>query len=289
MHGCSRSIRLPEPPAGPPRRRPERQGGSTLEAKDWDRIARNYHGHVVSPFQEGVENPLPGALRRIRAPRRLDVVEFGCGTGVLLPLLSSRFRHITAVDFSRYMLDAARKQPVGNNVSFLRRDLRDLSSLKERFDLAVVVNAVLAPDPRDVNAILAGIFNSLRPGGRLFGIFPAMEPVLYQAMLIFEEEVNSVGERKRALSRTRRRLERSKFNFELGLYEENGLPQKFYYDFELTHRLRRAGFRENRLGKVLYPWNADVIGYEMFPGEPRMWDWFVRAKRPAKKRRDAAH
>ncbi len=254
-----------------------------MEAKHWDRIARNYHDEVISPFQEGVRNPLPDALRRLPGARRLDVAEFGCGTGALLPLLSSRFRCVTAVDFSEGMLAEARRQPIGSNVEFLRLDLRDLSGLGERFDVAVVVNAVLAPDSRDVNAILAGIFESLRPGGRLLTVFPAMEPVLYQAMLIFEEEIGSIGEQKRALSRTRRRLERSRFNFELGLYNEGGLRQKFYYDFEIVYRLRRTGFKNIRIGKVLYPWDPERIGYEIFPDQPPMWDWFVRARKPARR------
>ncbi len=251
-----------------------------MEARHWNRIARNYHDEIISPFQEGVENPLPGALRRLRGAGRLDVVEYGCGTGSLLPLLSARFRHVTAIDFSEAMLAHARKQTFGANVDLVRQDLRDLSSFRERFDVAVVVNAVLAPDPRDVNRILDGIFGSLRPGGRLLGVFPAMEPVLYQAMLIFEEEIASVREEKRALSRTRRRLERSKFNFELGRYDEGGLQQKFFYQFEIAWRLRRAGFRHVRLGKVLYPWDSKRMGYEIFPDAPPMWDWSVSARKP---------
>ena len=178
------------------------------------------------------------------------------------------------------MLAEARKREPGSNVELVRHDLRDLSAFRHRFDIAIVVNAVLAPDPREVSAILEGIFHSLKPGGRLFAVFPAMEPVLYQAMLIFEQEIAKVPEEKRALSRTRRRLERSKFNFELGLYDDDGLRQKFYYDFEIAHRLRRAGFRDVRIGKVLYPWDSEHIGYEIFPDEPRMWDHFVRARSP---------
>ncbi|MDP3937048.1 MAG: class I SAM-dependent methyltransferase [Deltaproteobacteria bacterium] len=251
-----------------------------MEARDWDRIAPQYHSEVISPFQEGVENPLPGALRRLRGAGRLDAAEFGCGTGALLPLLSSRFRHVTAIDFSERMLSLARRQPIGRNVRFLRRDLRDLHGCRERFDAAITVNAVLSPDAREVNDILRGIHDSLRPGGRLIAIFPAMEPVLYQAMLIHEQEMHATSGRKRALARTRRRLERGKFNFELGLYDDGKLSQKFYYDFEIRYRLRRAGFRWVRLGKVFYPWDEERIGYEMFPGEPRMWDWFVTARRP---------
>lgn len=254
-----------------------------MEARDWDHLATRYHREVISPFQKGVENPLPATLKRIRGARQMRAAEFGCGTGALLPLLSSRFGHVTAIDFSKRMLTLARRRVTRRNVRLVRRDLRDLGALRERFDVAVVVNAILAPDTREVNAIIGGIFRSLRPGGRLVAIFPAMEPVLYQAMLIYEEEVGAVGEPKRALSRTRRRLERSKFNFELGLYENAGLAQKFYYEFEIRFRLQRAGFRWIRIGKVLYPWSAEHIGYDLFPGQPRMWDWFVTARRPRKR------
>ena len=256
-----------------------------MEARDWDRLATRYHREVISPFQKGVKNPLPASLKRIRGAPQMRAVEFGCGTGSLLPLLSSRFGHVTAIDFSERMLEFARRRVTRRNVRLVRRDLRDLGTFRGRFDVAVAVNAILAPDAREVNAIIDGIFRSLRPGGRLLAIFPAMEPVLYQAMLIYEEEVSVVGGRKRALSRTRRRLERSKFNFELGLYEDAGLAQKFYYDFEVRFRLQRAGFRWIRIGKVLYPWNAERIGYDLFPGQPRMWDWFVTARRP--RNRDA--
>ncbi|MFQ5459028.1 MAG: class I SAM-dependent methyltransferase [Myxococcota bacterium] len=251
-----------------------------MEARDWNRLAARYHTEIISPFQQGVDNPLPGALRAIRGARRMSAAEFGCGTGSLLPLLASRFARVTAIDFSPQMLARARRRRPGTNVRFVRGDLRDLGAFRQRFDIAVAVNAVLAPDAREVNAILEGIYATLRPGGRLMAVFPAMEPVLYQAMLIYEEEVHAIGEKKRALSRTRRRLERSKFNFELGLYEDSGLAQKFFYEFELRFRLRRAGFRWVRIGKVLYPWDAERIGYELFPGQPRMWDWFVTARRP---------
>jgi hypothetical protein len=64
-----------------------------------------------------------------------------------------------------------------------------------------------------------------------------------------------------------------------GTYREAARAQKFFYAFELAYRLRRAGFRRVRIGKVFYPWDT-VGGYERFPGEPPMWDWLVRARRP---------
>jgi len=84
----------------------------------------------------------------------------------------------------------------------------------------------------------------------------------------------------RARVRTSRILERAKYDFVHATYREGARTQKFFYSFELTHRLKRAGFRHVRLGRITYPWGEAVGGYESFPGEPPMWDWLVRARRP---------
>src|SRR6185503_17959299 len=128
------------------------------------------------------------------------------------------------------------------NVEVHRADLADLGAFAGRLDVAVVVNAVLTPDVTRLDRIFAGLHGVLRPGGVLIGIFPAMEPVLYQGFLIHERERQRY-EPAKARRRTSRILERAKYDFVHGIYRESDRAQKFFYGFELTHRLRRAGFR----------------------------------------------
>ncbi len=250
-----------------------------MDAKDWDAIAEDYHDHVISPFQEGVINPLYDCIREMQDRTTMTVGDLGCGMGPLLPFLSKHFRSVIAVDFSEKMLEKARERCTSKNVTFLRTDLSDLSELEGRLDLAVSVNSILLPSVRQVDCILSQLHRALKPDGRFMGIFPSLEAVLYQSTLIYDRELGNYEDEETALTQTKRILEKNKFDFIGGTYDDHGQKQKFYYDFEIRLRLKKAGFKNIRLKKVLYPWGDDVSGYEDFPGQPRMWDWFVIANR----------
>jgi SAM-dependent methyltransferase len=248
-----------------------------MAARDWDQVADDYFTAIVSPFRAGVPRPLLRALEALPASRRRTVGDLGCGIGTLLPTLAARFRHVLGIDFSPAMLARARAACPARNVTLHRADLADLRRFRGRLDVAVTVNAVLTPDAERLDRIFAGLAATLRPGGMLLGVFPAMEAILYQGFLIHERERRR-SHPTRARAATSRILERAKYDFVHGTYTEDGQAQKFFYAFELRHRLGRAGFRRLRLGRVRYPWGDAVGGYESFPGEPPMWDWLVRAE-----------
>jgi SAM-dependent methyltransferase len=258
---------------------PAMPSARAMAARDWDRVADDYFTAVVSPFRGGVPLPLRRALDAVPAARRGVVADLGCGIGTLLPTLADRFRRVLAVDFSPAMLARARRACPKRNVTAHRADLADLRRFRGKLDVAVTVNAVLTPDPERLDRIFGGIAASLRPGGLLVGVFPAMEPVLYQGFLIHERE-RRVRDPQRARISTSRILERAKYDFVHGTYTDDARSQKFFYAFELRHRLRRAGFGSIRVGRVSYPWGEAVGGYESFPGEAPMWDWLVRAELP---------
>jgi SAM-dependent methyltransferase len=246
-----------------------------MAARDWDRVAADYFAEVVSPLSRGIPPALVRALDALPATRRKTVADLGCGIGTLLPALAARFRRVLAVDFSPAMLARARAACPARHVSVHRADLADLHVLRARLDVAVCVNSVLTPEDERLDRIFSELRNVLRPGGVLIGVFAAMEPVLYQGFLIHERERRR-HDPVRARLRTSRLLERRKYDFVHATYREADRAQKFFYGFELSHRLRGAGFRRVRLGRVTYPWD-EVGGYDRFPGERPMWDWLVRA------------
>jgi SAM-dependent methyltransferase len=248
-----------------------------MRARDWDRVASDYFTEVVSPLSAGVPPPLARALEAIPDARRKTVADLGCGIGTLLPALTARFGRVLAIDFSPAMLARARATCRARNLALHRADLADLAAFHGLLDVAVTVNAVLTPDAERLDRVFRELRATLKPDGVVLGVFPAMEAILYQGLLIHERERRRASP-DRARSKTSLILERAKYDFVHGTYRESTIAQKFFYAFELRYRLRRAGFRRIRLGRVLYPWDT-VGGYESFPGEPPMWDWFVRAHR----------
>ena len=97
----------------------------------------------------------------------LDVVDFGCGTGVLSVELARWARRVTAVDQSRVALDAARaraKREGCTNISFLEGDLHALPKSLSAKDLVVMSQSLHHVEfPTQVLAQAAQV---LRPGGR---------------------------------------------------------------------------------------------------------------------------
>lgn len=239
-----------------------------MNAKNWDKYASSYHEFIICPFDKGVKNPLLNSIKKLK--KNLVVADLGCGLGYLLPFLN--FKKVYAIDFSKEMLKEAKKK-AGKNVILKQADLRKLPKME--LDVAIAVNSVLGPKIEDVNLVLEQIHKSLKTNGKFFGIFPSMESVIHNSMLVYEREKknNSI---KKAMTRTKRIVENSKYCYIRGIYDD-GEKQKFFYRFELENRLKEAGFSKIKIGKVEYPWGKHGE-YETFKGKPKMWDWFVEAK-----------
>jgi trans-aconitate 2-methyltransferase len=108
--------------------------------------------------------PFAELITRVRVADPHRVVDLGCGPGTLTRTLAERWpdAHVTGVDSSADMIEAAAPLTVPGRVDFVRADLRDWRPAGP-VDV-VVANAVLqwVPGHRD---LLAGIAGWLAPGG----------------------------------------------------------------------------------------------------------------------------
>lgn len=107
-------------------------------------------------------------LAEIALPAAADVLEVGCGTGVLTRVLAGlpEVAAVVGVDVAPSLLDKARELAVGvANLMFEEADARSLPFAGERFDL-VVFDSTLSHVPGPEQA-LAEAFRVLRPGGLL--------------------------------------------------------------------------------------------------------------------------
>jgi 2-polyprenyl-3-methyl-5-hydroxy-6-metoxy-1,4-benzoquinol methylase len=98
----------------------------------------------------------------------MDVLDFGCGTGLLTLALQPHVRSITAVDSSQGMidvLDAKVKAQNLKNVRTRRVDLEQGDELTGSFDLAA--SSMTFHHIRDTGMLLDRIAGVLRPAGRI--------------------------------------------------------------------------------------------------------------------------
>ncbi len=98
----------------------------------------------------------------------LDVVDFGCGTGVLSVELARWAHQVTAVDRSPVALEAARiraKREDLHNIQFVEADLHALPKNLGGKDLVVISQSLHHVEQPE--RVLAGAARVLKPGGRV--------------------------------------------------------------------------------------------------------------------------
>lgn len=99
---------------------------------------------------------------------KLEVADFGCGSGVLTQELSGWARHVTAIDKSPQALEQAKarlSRERRTNVTFVEADLHDLPTGLPKHDLVVISQSL--HHVSDPAAVLTQAAQLLKPGGRL--------------------------------------------------------------------------------------------------------------------------
>ena len=95
-------------------------------------------------------------------------LDLACGTGSLTRDLSKRVGsegYVLGMDFSKEMIEAAKKRPA-SNVEYLLGDATDLQSIEDgSFDAATI--AYGARNIPDLDALFGELARAVRPGGRV--------------------------------------------------------------------------------------------------------------------------
>ena len=97
----------------------------------------------------------------LRYARGKDVIEVGCGTGLILKEIASEAHHAAGVDLSAGML----RRACARGLAVAQGDATAIPFASESFD--VVCSFKVLPHVRDLEAALAEMTRLLRPGGHL--------------------------------------------------------------------------------------------------------------------------
>ena len=108
-----------------------------------------------------------------------EVLDFGCGSGVMLSFLAKHSKSVTAMDIDLVPLDRVKTYiPLAENIQVLDANQVSISQLTPKsFDLINALDVLEHVD--DLPHTLAALLTLLKPGGRLVVSGPT-ENILYQ-------------------------------------------------------------------------------------------------------------
>ena len=120
------------------------------------------------------------AMKHIEHTAPYDIIlDFGCGSGVMLPFLSQQGKCVTAVDIDLLPLELVKEHiPLASNVTVMGSHQTPLSELMAHsFDLINALDVLEHVD--DLSETLSTLINLLKPGGQLVVSGPT-ENMAYQ-------------------------------------------------------------------------------------------------------------
>ncbi len=99
--------------------------------------------------------------------RAREIIDLGCGTGLLSRSLATPGRTVIGVEPSRTMLDHARRQPGADSVTWIHGDASAIAPTGTA-DLAICAgNTIMHISPQELPSALTALAGALRPGGLL--------------------------------------------------------------------------------------------------------------------------
>ena len=128
----------------------------------FDRYADHFDEHLLGKLQYRAPDLLFDAMKRLVPSRELDILDLGCGTGLVGARFRPLARTLTGVDFSPNMLEVARQRRIYDNL--ICGELTEfLPTQTRKFDLAVATDVFLYIG--DLSGVFQGVRGALRDGG----------------------------------------------------------------------------------------------------------------------------
>src|SRR5689334_460542 len=150
------------------------------DALHWNNIADNYDSEIFNVFKSDKKRKLKKYVMKY-ANKKNTAIDFGCGVGKALPLLSPLFKEIIGIDVSKKCIAIAKSSPY-KNVSFKEADLAAKKIDVPAVDFAFCCNVAMSDDVQRNKRIIDNVLSALNKGGVALFVLPSMESVSWSAM-----------------------------------------------------------------------------------------------------------
>ncbi|MCX6291175.1 MAG: class I SAM-dependent methyltransferase [Bacteroidetes bacterium] len=248
------------------------------DALHWNNIADNYDKEIFNVFQNDKKKKLKKYIRKY-ANKKNTAIDFGCGVGKALPLLSPLFKEIIGVDVSKKCIAIAKSSPY-KNVAFREADLAAKKINLPFVDFAFCCNVAMSDDIKRNYRIIQNVLSTLNKGGVALFVLPSLESASLAAWSLISwyerEGVDLADIPKDDLAQLHVGDHRQILD---GVVMIDRVPTKHYQVAELYALFNSGNFVLQKLDRLEYGWNTEFESPPRWMQAPYPWDWVVEAKR----------
>lgn len=145
------------------------QGVSTAQAPPayvratFDAFAQQFDRHLAGTLEYRIPEVLDRAVRELKPPAQMDILDLGCGTGLCGERLRDIARRLVGVDLAPKMLEVARGRGCYDELA--QAEIGQFLSTRaaDSFDLAVAADVLIYIG--DLDRLMREVARVLRPGG----------------------------------------------------------------------------------------------------------------------------
>lgn len=243
-----------------------------MDEQDWDNVAATFERDIFNVIENDRRGKILKRILRFGGRER-SVADIGCGIGHTIPMLAKHFGQVHAMDISNECLAVAEnKYARYDNVKYVHADLAQPLPFPA-VDFALCINVLLIASRAKRQAMMTNMCASIKPGGDLLLVTPAMESALYASHRLVQ-----LNEDKGMAPRVaQRKAARDTSKLDMGIVMIDGVPTKHHLKEELQDLLRDQGMEVMETVKIEYPWAyvLDEAPADMPP--PLPWNWMVVA------------
>ena len=240
-------------------------------AAHWDKIAPRWGEEVFNTLLAARNRVVVAELKTAARSSR-SIVDFGCGIGTYLPMLSRLFEEVHGFEQSPKCVRIAKSKMRGRSNVTVRVAHRVTKETRSRYDAALCVNVAIHPSKREWRQVLRSLFVMLGPGGRLLLVVPSLES---GALVARAQELDADTEDVAPAPSDRMRA-----RIQGGIVRFGGVPTKHFQQKELRAALVGLGLEAVRLRRVEYSWASHGITPAREFKTARPWDWLAVARKP---------
>ena len=242
-------------------------------------VKKDDDGKIRNKLLEKLRKDYGGEERR----NKLNVADFGCGPGNLIPHVCDIFGHLTGVDQDAAVLKIAKEkaEKCGLKFAAIQEDLKDFS-LENQYDLIISINSILPPSRDEVSQILRKIRVALKPGGKLYAILPSFDTVQHLHELWMNHYLTHFSKEHsdRCVESLRIVKKMDPDPKKLHYADDGRIVQCYHTPESIEREFKAAGLKVVHQEEVEYPWSlTKKFDYGDFEGEKEIWDWFIVAER----------